>query len=53
MGTHLFPLDQLGSPSHVVKAFRALLFVDTSAILGSPLLQDLPPAVALHHLFSR
>ncbi|MEW5299136.1 MAG: hypothetical protein WDW36_002180 [Sanguina aurantia] len=53
VGTHLSPLDRLGSPSHVVKAFRALLFVDTPAILGSPLLQDLPPAIALHHLFSR
>ncbi len=37
----------------VVKGFRSLLFAEPHAILTSSLLQDLPPSVIAHHLFTR
>mmetsp|Transcript_14383 Transcript_14383/g.31097 ORF Transcript_14383/g.31097 Transcript_14383/m.31097 type:complete len:825 (+) Transcript_14383:68-2542(+) len=53
VGLNLFPLEQLGLPYRVMKAFRALLFQDTPGILSSPLLKELPASITLHHLFSR
>eukprot|EP00198_Chlamydomonas_reinhardtii_P007786 XP_001697123.1 component of oligomeric golgi complex 5 [Chlamydomonas reinhardtii] len=53
VGQQLHPLEQLGQPYRAVKAFRALLFTPASGIAANPLLGELPPAVTLHHLFSR
>ena len=53
VGQSLFPLEQLAHPYRIVKAFRALLFADVPGIVSSPLIGNLPPAITLHHLFSR
>ncbi len=37
----------------VLRAFRALLFLEDAQIVGSPLLRELPQSIVLHHLFSR
>ncbi|KAI4306003.1 hypothetical protein L6164_029322 [Bauhinia variegata] len=53
VGQNLFPVEQLGAPYRALRAFRPLIFLDTSQLAASPLLQDLPPNVIFHHLFSR
>lgn len=53
VGQHLFPVEQLGPPYRALRAFRPLIFLETSQLGASPLLQDLPPSVILHHLYSR
>ena len=53
VGQSLAPVEALGGPHRVLRAFRPLLFLDTGALGGSPLLGALPPGVALSHLFSR
>ena len=53
MGANLWPMDQLGPPQRVLKAFRRLLFMETRSLAESPLLSELPPSVVLHHLYSR
>lgn len=53
VGQNLFPVEQLGAPYRALRAFRPVIFLDTSQLSGSPLLQDLPPSVILHHLYSR
>ncbi|GAX78041.1 hypothetical protein CEUSTIGMA_g5483.t1 [Chlamydomonas eustigma] len=53
VGQNLYPLEQLNKPFRVVKAFRALMFQDTSGVLTSPLIRELPATIILHHLFSR
>ena len=53
VGQSLAPVEALGGPHRVLRAFRPLLFLDTGALAGSPLLGALPPGVALSHLFSR
>ncbi|KAL1560540.1 Conserved oligomeric Golgi complex subunit [Salvia divinorum] len=50
---NLFPVEQLGAPYRSLRAFRPVLFLETSQLGSSPLLQDLPPSVILHHLYSR
>jgi len=50
---HLFPADLLGEPHAMLRAFRALLFLETPALLGSPALQQLPKSTVLLHLLSR
>lgn len=49
----LFPLEALGRPLQVLRAFRPLLFLDTPSLPDSPLLTELPASVVLHHLYSR
>ncbi|KAG9439155.1 hypothetical protein H6P81_019320 [Aristolochia fimbriata] len=49
----LFPVEQLGAPYRALRAFRPVIFLETSQLEGSPLLQDLPLSVILHHLYSR
>ncbi|XP_054798490.1 conserved oligomeric Golgi complex subunit 5 [Prosopis cineraria] len=53
VGQNLFPVEQLGAPYRALRAFRPLIFLETSQLPSSPLLQDLPPNVILHHLYSR
>ncbi|XP_068655143.1 conserved oligomeric Golgi complex subunit 5-like [Aristolochia californica] len=50
---NLFPVEQLGAPYRALRALRPVIFLETSQLVGSPLLQDLPLSVILHHLYSR
>lgn len=49
----LHALDGVGAPYRALRAFRPLLFLDTAAMAASPLLQELPPSVALLQCYSR
>lgn len=53
VGQNLFPVEQLGAPYRALRAFRPVIFLETSQLEGSPLLQDLRPSIILHHLYSR
>ncbi|KAK2661918.1 hypothetical protein Ddye_000492 [Dipteronia dyeriana] len=53
VGQNLFPVEQLGAPYRALRAFRPLIFLETTQLGASPLLQDLPPSVILHHLYCR
>ncbi|KAG2717629.1 hypothetical protein I3760_03G184800 [Carya illinoinensis] len=53
VGQNLFPVEQLGAPYRALRAFRPLIFLEISQLGDSPLLQDLPLSVILHHLYSR
>ncbi|KAF6152472.1 hypothetical protein GIB67_035540 [Kingdonia uniflora] len=53
VGQNLFPVEQLGAPYRALRAFRPVIFLETHQLGASPLLQDLPPSVILHHLYSR
>ncbi|EPS72208.1 hypothetical protein M569_02540, partial [Genlisea aurea] len=50
---NLFPVEQLGAPYRALRAFRPIIFLETSQLGSSPLLKDLPPSVVLHHLYAR
>ena len=53
VGQSVYPLDHLGLPFNILRAFRRLLFLETRDVLASPLLKELLPSVLLHHLYSR
>ncbi|CAI9089020.1 OLC1v1023505C1 [Oldenlandia corymbosa var. corymbosa] len=53
VGQNLFPVEQLGAPYRALRAFKPILFLETSELETSALLQDLPLSVILHHLYSR
>ncbi len=53
VGQYLCPLTQLGPPARVLRAFRPLLFLESAALDGNPLLSELPSSVVLHHLYAR
>ncbi|GAB2275180.1 Conserved oligomeric Golgi complex subunit [Dionaea muscipula] len=53
VGQNLFPVEQLGAHYRALRAFRPVIFLEVSQLEASPLLQDLPPSVILHHLYSR
>lgn len=53
IGQNLFPVEQLGAPYRALRAFRPLIFLETTQLGSSPLLRELPPSVVLHHLYSR
>lgn len=53
VGQSVYPLDHLGLPFNMLRAFRRLLFLDTAEVMGSPLVRELPASVMLHHLYSR
>ncbi|XP_076925983.1 conserved oligomeric Golgi complex subunit 5-like [Bidens hawaiensis] len=53
VGQNLFPVEQLGAPYRALREFRPVIFLETAQLGGSPLLQDLPLSVVLHHLYSR
>lgn len=50
---NLFPVEQLGAPYRALRALRPVIFLETSQLGQSTLLQDLPTSVILHHLCSR
>lgn len=50
---NLLKVEQLGAPYRALRAFRPLIFLETSQLRASPLLQDLPLNVILHHLYTR
>nr|XP_043611829.1 conserved oligomeric Golgi complex subunit 5 [Erigeron canadensis] len=50
---NLYPVELLGAPYRALRALRPVIFLETSQLAASPLLQDLPPSVILHHLYSR
>uniref|UniRef100_A0A061QRR0 Conserved oligomeric Golgi complex subunit 5 n=1 Tax=Tetraselmis sp. GSL018 TaxID=582737 RepID=A0A061QRR0_9CHLO len=49
----LLPVQQLGIPYRMLRAFRPLLFQESASLEGSALLKELPAPVVLHHLCSR
>lgn len=53
VGQNLFPVEQLGAPYRALRAFKPVIFLETSQMEASPLVQDLPLSVILHHLYSR
>lgn len=53
VGQSLFPVEQLGSSYRAFRAFKPLVFLETTDFATSPLLQELPPSVVLHHLYTR
>lgn len=53
VGQNLYPVEQLGAPYRALRALRPVIFLETSQLGASPLIQDLPPSVVLHHLYSR
>jgi hypothetical protein len=53
VGQNLFPVEQLGAPYRALRAFRPLVFLETSQMGSSPLINDLPPSIVLHHLYTR
>lgn len=54
VGQALWPLEALGPAVRCLRGLRAALFVEDGALdAAAPPLRDLPPSVALHHLFSR
>ncbi|KAK8941897.1 hypothetical protein KSP40_PGU012215 [Platanthera guangdongensis] len=50
---NLFPVEQLGAPYRALRSFRPIIFLEISQLRDSSLLDDLPPSVILHHLYSR
>lgn len=53
VGQNLYPVEQLGVPYRALRALRPVIFLETSQLGSSPVIQDLPPSVVLHHLYSR
>lgn len=53
VGQHIWPLQGIGPPHGMLRSLRPFLFLETSAIAGSPLAQQLPATTVLHHLYSR
>ncbi|KAK9150912.1 hypothetical protein Syun_009221 [Stephania yunnanensis] len=53
VGQNLFPVEQLGPPYRALRDFRPFIFLDISQLGSSPNLQNLPPSVVLHHIYSR
>ena len=49
----LLPAEQIGAPLRALRAFRRLLFTNTSDIEGSLSLKEVPRVALLHHLFTR
>ncbi|KAI3780433.1 hypothetical protein L2E82_10414 [Cichorium intybus] len=53
VGQNLYPVEQLGAPYRALRALRPVIFLETSQLGSSPVIQDLPASVVLHHLYSR
>jgi len=53
VSSNLFPVEKLGAPYQMLRSYRPLLFLETSALLASPLVKELPVPVTLHHMYSR
>lgn len=50
---NLLPVDALGAPHRVLRAFRPLIFLATPELSTSLLVSALPPSIVLHHAYSR
>ena len=50
VGQNLFPVEQLGAPHRALRAFWPVIFLETSQLAGSPLLQGFAPE---RYLYSR
>ena len=50
---YLLPVDAVGAPHRVLRAFRPLLVLGTPELAASLLVAALPPSIVLHHLYSR
>ena len=50
---YLLPLDVIGAPHRVLRAFRPLIFLGTPELAASLLVAALPPSIVLHHMYSR
>lgn len=50
---NLLPVDAIGAPHRVLRAFRPLIFLPTSELASSLLVSALPPSIVLHHIYSR
>ena len=54
VGQSLWPLEALGPAVRCLRGFRALLFVEDTALdAAAAPVRDLPAGIALHHMFSR
>ncbi|CAK0784167.1 hypothetical protein CVIRNUC_007370 [Coccomyxa viridis] len=50
---YLLPVDAVGAPHRVLRAFRPLIFLGTPELAASLLVAALPPSIVLHHMYSR
>ncbi len=50
---NLLPVDAIGAPHRVLRAFRPLIFLSTPELASSLLVSALPPSMVLHHMYSR
>ena len=53
IGEALVPAEAIGAPYRALRAFKPLLFLETTKVPGSLLLHDLPTSAVLHHLLGR
>ena len=54
MTQNLLPVDALGTPHRLLRAFRSLLFLDMPELASQPaIMAALPPPVLVHHLYTR
>jgi hypothetical protein len=50
---HILPLKTLGAPYEELRAFRHMMFLDSSAILRDSMIDKIRPTNVWHHLISR
>ncbi len=50
---NLLPVDAIGAPHRVLRAFRPLIFLGTPELASSLLLSAVPLSMVLHHMYSR
>lgn len=50
---NLLPVDAIGAPHRVLRAFRPLIFLSTPEVATSLLVSAVPPSMVLHHMYSR
>ena len=50
---NLLPVDAIGAPHRVLRAFRPLIFLGTPELASSLLVSAVPQSMVLHHMYSR